>query len=1209
MTMWTDKQLNVINTRDRSILVSAAAGSGKTAVLVQRIINMITDENAPVDIDQLLVVTFTRAAASEMKERIRETLENLITKNPNNINLRRQLSLIHNAHISTIDSFCGRVVRENFHKLDIDPNYRIADASEIKMLEADILEELLEEKYAQGDEEFENLAVQYSKGKLSDNIGGLILKLYKNAMAQEEPEQWLNNCILPYEITTVDEMDNTVWMQEYLQDIRKETKVLIEKLDKIAPVSESEDGPKLARHIDNFTNSFNGIILAGTYDAMRNQTFEFSMAGSVTVKKGCNPEKADLCKNVIDEAKKHIQELQRNTLKRTSEEIIDEIVLSRQTVTTVVELTQEFKRRFDEALNEKGIMDFTNQNHAALRVLKNTDIAEQMAKQFKEVMIDEYQDSNYIQEAILSRLTNGFGINNMFMVGDVKQSIYRFRKAEPKLFINKYDSFSSDLDSDNCKIVLDKNFRSRKEVVNSVNYIFNHIMHKEVGGIDYQDNNQLVFGARYYAELPDNQDNSTEIVAIEGNGKYIEAEYVAQRIKDLTDPEIGMKVMDKNGNMRPLRFSDIAIVLRKVKGDGQIILDALENYGIPAYTETSGGYFDAMEIRTIIDLLQIIDNPRQDIPLAAVLVSPMFEFTENELAIIKGANYGDCLYDRLNLYDINGNDESIVQKTRGFINTLNKFRKIAEYSTVYELINLILKDTAFDFYIAAMPNGQRRSLNVEILKEKAVAYDNISYKGLFNFLRYIEKVRFLSADEGEACTVSENDNVVRIMTIHKSKGLQFPVVFMSFTNPVKNAHDENSEIVISDNGMIAVDAIDTKTRIKYKTLLRDIVNRDNLKEEKAEDLRLIYVALTRAQEKLIITGSVKSIEKEIPELKAYQKTSGSLMSSKDLVARNTYWYWISRAVAKNKAFDCGIGKGLDFSITDNTYKNDVDIVFKMAYEEDILENALIESVDARSKEQVIDLYRNYKISDEDRAVLNSNLNFIYPYESEIYMQSKASVTEIKKQSMTYVEEIDGHKGIGGIDFNQSKEIVTIIPNFAKENDDERLYGAKRGTAYHRVFELLDLTRDLYSIEDISEMLEGFVSTGAMNKQEADCIDVEDILKFSETKLFSRMKQANDRGQLFREQKFLLTRAVKDIKEDSNSDEPMIMQGIIDVCFIEDGKFIIADYKTDRVDTLQQLVDLYKVQLECYQLAIDQISDVKVSEKIIYSVTLGDEVSL
>lgn len=1205
MTQWTEKQQDVINTRNRNILVSAAAGSGKTAVLVERIIKLVTDEKSPIDIDQLLVVTFTRAAAAEMKERVRESLEKLSEEQPHDINIRRQLSLLHNANISTIDSFCGRVVKENFHKIDIDPNYRIADETEIDMIKSDILEEMLEEKYEAGDEDFENLVQQYSNGKLNDNISELICNLYQKAEKFDDPQKWLESCSKVYEIENVEELENAQWFVDYLEEIKLKLKQHKKNIDDIYEISESKDGPKFGDHIDNFNVTITEILNKSTYSEIRKVVSQFAMVRQLRAVKGSDKEKTTQCQNVLNKAKTYIQdELKKKIFNKSIQEVFEEIQLCKNTVDEIISLTEEFSERLAAIKKEKAIMDFNDQAHAALNILKNRDVAVALSKQYKEIMIDEYQDSNYIQEAILTAIANGFGINNMFMVGDVKQSIYRFRNAEPKLFLEKYNLYQEDLTAKNCKIILDKNFRSREEIINSVNYIFNHIMQKRVGGIDYTNGNQLFIGANY-PDLPVNQNNATEIIAIEGSSKEIEAEYVAQKIAEITNPNSGMKVTGKDGKLRNIKYSDIAILLRSVKTNAQMYLEHLENNGIPATADMKTGYYEAVEINTIMSMLQIIDNPRQDIELATVMVSPMFDFDVNELAIIKNEVPGDCLYERINSYDINGNNQALKLKIREFLNVLNKFRKLSNYVSVYDLINMILEETDFEYYVKAMSNGKRRYLNIEALKEKAVSYDQTSYKGLFNFVRYIEKIKMLAKDEGEASVVGEEDDAVKIMTIHKSKGLQFPVVFLCNTNS-KSVDDGSGKIIFSDKGLIGVDAIDTKLRTKSKTIMRQYIASDILKEQKAEDLRLLYVALTRAQEKLFITGKVNKLEDEINMMKMYGSQSTNLMSYEELTENNTFWYWISRTISKNKAFDIGIEQYRDKRKQDILYKVDADILFNAVTEDEILYNMAEAEVKEKHQTDIISDLKNYEISDEAVSTkIKENFDFVYPYEAEIHMPSKASVTEIKKQSMTYEEEIDGNTL-----FEKELELPELIPEFARDDVKEKsLYGAKRGTAYHRVFELLDVSKKEHTYESIKEDLTQWVLEGKMAKAEADCIYIKNVLEFTNSSLYKRMQNAHSNNVLFREQKFLLTRAVKDLYNQLGSKEPMIMQGIIDVCFIEDGKYVIADYKTDKVANMQELVDQYKVQLECYQIAIKQITGKEVSEKIIYSVTLDDEVSM
>lgn len=1212
---WTDKQLDVINTRNRNILVSAAAGSGKTAVLVERIIRIITDKEQQVDIDRLLVVTFTRAAASEMKERIREALEKKADENPEDSNVQRQLSFINNAHISTIDSFCAGVVRDNFDKIDLDPNFRIADETEIEMLKSDIIEEMLEEYYEEAEPSFMELAGQYSTGKLSDNISELISRLYSFASGNHNPEEWVKKCINSYDYEDISDFENSYIMSRLLNMLKKQMEGWIDVLNMAYAISESEGGPKCGKGLTTLIDLIEDAKNCDTYAKMR---YVLMNIGTVRLAnaKGCDEGKKQQVSNIKTEVIKQINKVKADVFSQDLQGIYEDVCDSKKSVEMIIALTLDFMRRFEKEKSEKGIMDFNDQAHFALRILNDEDengnlvpseTAKQMAEKFYEIMIDEYQDSNYVQEAILSAVSGGSGCNNMFMVGDVKQSIYRFRQAEPKLFLEKYDSYSKDLSADNCKIILDKNFRSRKEVIDSVNYIFDFIMHRQVGGIDYQNSNRLALGADF-DDAPVYQDNSTEFIMIEGDEKKIEAEYVAQKIREITNPVTGMKITEKGKGMRPVRYGDIAILLRSMKGISDIYVEQLENNGVPAYAESRTGYFQAMEVQTIVSALSIIDNPRQDIPLAAVMISPMFNFTSNELAQIRSENNGECLYDYVTLYEINGTNHVLTEKVRDFLNIINKFRKIVPYTSVYEIINKLLDETGYDYYIRSMPGGKKRHMNIEALKEKAVAYDAISYKGLFNFVRYIEKLKYLSKDDGEASTVSENDDIVHIMSIHKSKGLQFPVVFVCNTNA--QVKSDTNRIVADDNGIIGVDFIDEKLKVKAPTIIKRAVRMENKEEDMSETLRILYVALTRAKEKLYITGLAKDIEKISVEFANCKYDNSKLMSYNNIVNGKSFMDWMGKTVGKNKAFESITGEH-EYNVANKNPMYDLDSAIKVSrvFQEDIVFNELKERITDEVRKEAVQSLENIKVTDEYiKTVLDRNFNYVYPFAFDVTLHSKASVTEIKKQSMEYEEEQDGYAAFKERNITDLEE---IIPDFAKNKEqlEVGLTGAKRGTAYHRVFELLDMERHEYTTESVKEMLEQFVKTGMLDRAEADCINPEDVVKFTETNLFKRMKSASERGELFREQKFLMGVPVNKINKESQSEETMIIQGIIDVCFIEDGKYVIADYKTDRVKELRELDEKYHIQLECYKLAIEQISKMTVSEMIIYSVNLCDEIAL
>lgn len=1245
---WTEKQLDVINTRGRNILVSAAAGSGKTAVLVERIIKMITDADKPTDIDQLLVVTFTRAAASEMRERIRERLEKLSEENPEDANIQKQLSFIHNAHITTIDSFCSSVVRENFDKTHLDPNYRIADETEIEMLKSDVMESMLEEYYEKSEPEFIHLAEQYSSGKLADNISDLIGQLYKYASGYYNPEKWMQKCVDSYNVETVEKLENAEWMQEMLSGLIKQMEGWIDNLNVAMSISESPEGPKVGEKLQQMIDMIVAVKNAGSFEGMRNAIMDI---GTITLRavKGCDEAKkqqvSSMKQNVVDSIKK----MRKDIFEQDLNALFEDMKGSRSSVEMIARLTLDFMERFQAEKSEKGIIDFIDQAHYALKILNDEDengnlvpseTARQMSRQFKEIMIDEYQDSNFIQEAILSSVSGGYGCGNMFMVGDVKQSIYRFRQAEPKLFLEKYDTYSENLSSDNCKIILDKNFRSRKEVIDSVNFIFNFIMHKQVGGIDYKNGSQLALGADYNTS-PQNQDNRAEFIMIEGDDKKTEAEYVAQKIKEIVDPDAGMKITEQGKGMRPVRYGDIAILLRSMKGVSEIYQEQLENNGVPAYAETKTGYYQAVEVRTILSMLSVIDNPHQDIPLAAVMVSPMFGFSSNDLALIKAENLCEDLFDNIEVYKENGRNKSLGVRVEHFLELLNKFRRMVPYTGVYEMINAILEETGYGYYIKAMVNGKKRYLNIEALKEKAVAYDEISYKGLFNFIRYIEKLQYLARDDGEASAVNENDNIVHIMSIHKSKGLQFPIVFVCNTSG--SSKNDTDKIVADDEGNIGIDFIDNELKVKSPTIIKKAIKLKNKEEDVAERLRILYVALTRAKEKLFITGLTKDIEKTSYEFANCRYEKMDVMSYNNLVSGKNFMEWIGKTIGKNKAFDDITGEHeWDPDRKNSMYDVESNIKVRTILQDEIVFTGMQEEIQDEIKRETLKLLENPSIVDNNtKELLDGYFSYEYPFQADVTLHSKASVTEIKKQSMAYEEEQDGFavygetpdindRGISKLEFvqkpgeygieGQETELPEIIPDFAKTREqlEEGLTGARRGTAYHRVFELLDMDMEDYSEDSVKNMIEGFVISGMLDRAEADSVAAKDVVRFMQTALFQRMKAAHRRGELFREQKFLMGMPAKAIykKSDSEknagkqeSDETVIIQGIIDACFIENGDYVIVDYKTDRVNALEELVQRYQVQLECYKQAICQISGKTVSDMIIYSVSIGEEISI
>lgn len=1185
---WTSKQLNVINTRNRNILVSAAAGSGKTAVLVERIISMITDESLDVNVDELLVVTFTRAAASEMKERLRERLEELMEEAPEE-NIANQLALLNNASITTIDSFCAKVVKENFDKIDIDPGYRLADETEIDLLKNDILDEILEKYYLSDSEEFITLAKKYSDGKVYDNISKLINSIYNKAKGEVSPEKWVEKLEKCYDFQNEDEMIKSSLLEEVYQLCKKQLTDCKNKLIKAVQIaSEDAEVIDLVDSANEFTAILDLFLECDDYEKMHHAINNTSLPALSRKRKG-DPQIRQSAKALITSVRDTMKGILETFFSEPISDMFENINSCRDTVHMLVEITIQLMERFSEEKKEKRIADFDDIAHMALNILNDIDeegnlhptkVARQMAKSYKEIMIDEYQDSNFVQEAILTSVSNGQGINNMFMVGDVKQSIYRFRNAKPQLFLDKFDTYEENLEADNCKIILDQNFRSRSEVIDSVNFLFDRIMSKELGGIDYRDGNGLKLGAKY-VDIPKGQDNRTEFISIGTDDKEMEAAYVAAKIKEITNPVNGMKIEDKDHTMRPVEYKDIALLMRSVKGKGNIYLEALSNAGIPAYAESKSGYFDSLEIRTIMDMLSIIDNPRQDIPLVGVMTSAMFDFSDEELAIIKSENTFISFYDNVFMYAENGDDDNLVKKSKYFIDMLEYFRNLDYKNSVYDIINEILEKTGFGYYVSALTNGKRRFLNIENLKEKAISFEKTSYRGLFNFVRYIEKIKETDKDEGEASVVNENDNIVKISTIHKSKGLQYPIVFLCETNTTFIS--DKDAVNISDDGQIGLDAIYPDKKIAVTPMYRKYIKNKNKEEEWAENLRLLYVALTRAKEKLYITGTVgKDLEKYKKEAENIRSADSKVLSYSELMNNSSFFKWMSLIYNRENLFVKCI----------QVEEEEIQIEKASAFIRDEI------------KKKMLKQWEGAEVPKELFDTITSNFAFEYPYQEEINLCAKASVTELKKESLADEEAQKSfeNKYIGD-------EI--IIPKFMKDEPEEEmdLAGAERGTAYHRFFELMQMDLDSYDENIIKEMVTRQVADNKLSKVQSESIDVSDILTFTKSNVFLRMKEAYSREELYRERQFLLGVPADLVKDNCNSKEIMIIQGIIDVCFIEDGKYVIMDYKTDKVNTMNELKEKYAKQLESYKLALERITDKPVSEMIIYSVHLGDEISI
>ena len=1221
---WTQEQQKVIDLRNRNILVSAAAGSGKTAVLVERIITMLTKDEPPVDVDRLLIVTFTEAAAAEMKERIRLAIEKKLMEYPDNEHLKQQATLIHNAQITTIHSFCLSVIRDHFHAIDIDPGFRIGEEGELKLLRHDVLEEVLEEKYQEGNKRFLDFASGYSTGRNDKKIEDLILKIYEFSRSYPDSDAWLDSCVKAYEIEDLEAFEESNVIKKILQDVQKnleDAKALVEFAMQTAL---SIDGPAAYEAaLEKDLIVIEDLQSARTY---RQQSEAFANVKwarlPVNKDKTVSEEKITQVKKLREMVKGVVKNIAAQYFYETPEAMIEDMNLCAPAMEELADLVRLFGSRFEEKKRSQNMIDFSDMEQYALRILTQktekgfvpSPVALEYQKQYQEIMIDEYQDSNLIQEAILTSVsTCRSGRYNIFMVGDVKQSIYRFRLSKPELFLEKFYTYNIE-ESQTQRIDLHKNFRSRKEVLESVNAIFGRIMTEKLGGIVYDDQAALYPGAEY----PENENLNTEIYLIDSDldrvkeryqleenennaeelskiasEKELEARAIAMRIRELLRTQ---KVTDKaTGELRNAKYSDIVILTRSVKGFADVFTEVLNREGIPTYAGTSEGYFQTQEIGVLLDYLRTLDNRRQDIPLTAVLTSPFCGLDAEELAKIK------CFYPELPFYEAvvryreddeerkNEKDEVIRTKISACLEQMDAFRRIVPFTPMHELLWKILEDTGYGDYVAAMPGGQQRKANLEMLIEKARAYESTSYKGLFHFVRYIEQLQKYDVDYGEASIEDEHADTVRVMTIHKSKGLEFPIVIVAGMGKRFNMQDARSAVALHAGMGVGLDAIDLRLRTKSPSIVKKVIQKEEVLESLGEELRVLYVALTRAKEKLIITGTLPRPEEKLEESRMLQRSNQKELSFGELSHAGTYWDWILPAV-----LGCG---------------EDVPLEVNILHFEDIVKEGLKEETKGVISRSLLEQWDTDRVYEpEMHTVMEEQFGFHYPYEKSSTRKLKFTVTELKKRAyeiaMDHSLEEEAQEEL----LYEEPEVTPLIPTFMQK--EEGLTGAPRGTAYHRIMELLAFEGpEPDSIEAVAEWIDGMAASGKIEKEAAECVKAYDIFRFLETSSGKRMKKAAKSQKLWKEQPFVLGIDAKELYPEEEDGELILVQGIIDAYFEEEDGLVVLDYKTDRVRKAEELVEKYQEQLRYYAKALEQMTGKKVKEKIIYAFSLGKEIRI
>lgn len=1236
---WSKQQLAAIEARDKNLLVAAAAGSGKTSVLVERIICRILDEQQPVDIDKMLVVTFTNAAAAEMRARIGSALSDALEQHPHSQHIERQLALLNSSSISTIHSFCQSIVRQNFHLLDLDPQFRVAGQAEITLMKTDVLEKLFETCYAQGDADFLELIDHYGDDQSDESLYNLILGLYNFSRSHPWPDEWLAGLKDQFDLSEDVVIDDLPWSKLILGKISLELEQAAQLVDTL--YKEAGKAGSISEYAQTF--AADRVVLDELLAAANHSWHK--LAEAITC---CQFEKiAKTPKNTDESAKKYFQKARQkvkdkvndckvNFFDRPPEELVADMRLVAPLVETLGKTIIQFGRNFAKSKSERSLLDFNDLEHFCLRILLDpkanpgeinpSAVALLLQEKFAEVMVDEYQDTNGVQETIL-RLVASTEKANLFLVGDVKQSIYRFRLAEPELFMEKYHQYPS-RGLQYSRVDLSQNFRSRPSVLHAVNFLFIQLMASRVTELEYGEAERLNPGPDYpeaqgpllnepvelciidrdevqeQAETVNGDDAdiadqpATELAAeAELSGFELEARFIAKRINELMTA--GYKVYDKDvKGYRSLAWRDIVILLRSVKGKANILLDVLRQAGIPAYAELDAGYFREIEVQIMLSLLSIIDNPRQDIALAAVLRSPLIGFTTEELAEIRLCKQGDDLWSALIAYvDSHQHEEEtkLQAKVQSFMGQFEQWRDRSRRTGVPELIWQIYRDTGYYDYVGGMPGGMLRQANLRALHDRARQYEVTNFRGLFRFLRFLERMQGNGSDLAVARALGESEDVVRIMSIHKSKGLEFPVVFVADLGKNINLQDSKALVLCHKTLGVGPYVTNPELRFRYPTLARHGISHKLTMETKAEELRVLYVALTRAREKLILVGSVSKLAKKAAQWCQAVDYSGLTLPDALIAGAKNYLDWLCPAVARH-----------DGGMTLRQYA-ECEHEPKAALAKDLSKwqvaiynpsHLMDAAEDLAETAPLLENIRNMEPIDggENFRQVDKTLGWQYEYAHIVGKPAKLSVTEIKRR-FDMLEDEESHHFFG-------KKNIALRPRFIQQSVG--LSGAERGTLMHSIMQHIDLQGDLQT-EGIKKQLTDMVNKEMILPEHAEQVDVSGIVAFFQSSLGERLCRS---GKVHRELPFSLILPAERFDDDMvGSGEGVFIQGVIDALFVEDDGLVLLDYKTDWVQESAELAERYTVQLDLYAEAVERIFKQPVKEKYLYAFSTKEAVRL
>lgn len=1231
-------QQKVIDTRDCNILVSAAAGSGKTAVLVERIIHLISEGEKPLDIDRLLVVTFTNAAAAEMRERVHKAILDKCEHEPDNAHLKKQSILVHHAQITTIDSFCRFILMNHFGEIDLDPGFQIGEPGKIKLMKKDAMAKVMELAYANETPEFLDFANAFSKNGKDKQIEEMIEQIFGFVMSQPFPDKWLDQVEADYALLESDQHTMHPLFDEICAYARDEVTRFAHRYEMALKMLELPGAPE--QYVPGFQNEYEQITLlrdAADFSALasglRALDNWYSNNRIATVRKGtCDDTLKEQIKSVRDETKKYVNTLVKSYFYASWEDILEDLVKCRSHVQVLLGLTRSYMEQFAADKRRENIVDFSDMEHFALQILVDedgnpTDVARLYQDFYQQVMIDEYQDSNEVQEMLLSVVSRSGGTHpDRFMVGDMKQSIYKFRMACPEIFLEKYHTYEMDSEcgAQNVRIDLKENYRSRKQVIDFANTVFYPLMQESLGGIAYDESARLYPKATYVESETDdetycpeflifdqnredaldeagNQEGRREIGgldasedvdgdadgALSGTALEGEARMIARRIKELM---ADTKVYDKDAKtMRPMTYSDIAILYRSGAEVADTFKRVLKSEGIPVVSPSETGYFAASEVQILLSMLQVISNPQDDIALAAVLKSPLFGFDDAGLAKISLHELPEGV--RASLYNklAAANDEKSVS----FVEELQKLRQMSKHMSVHDLLYQIVIDHGYMHYVTALPAGHVRGENVKMLLQRALVYEQSQMHGLFGFLQYMSLLQKYEIDYGE--TGYSGEEHVTVMTIHKSKGLEFPVCFISGLAKRFNESDYRKSMVLHKELGVGIEYRSYEKRFYRKTILHRMIVEKQHEENMAEELRILYVALTRPREKCILTGFVKDFDKLSEKMDAEVDVLRKLPLAERVIDKKTV------CASKNFLEILLLVERLYQDVKDNGLSDKLNLrlpkmqVFGME-ELKVMEQGA--SLDRALKKEALLSLGTLK----GDAIL-SKINHPYGHESLKGLYVKTSVSELKMAAI--------HEDEQTMPMFETEVETSIVPKFMQAKEEVK--GARRGSAYHRVMELLDFSAFACDKSEYPSVLANqkawILSNSKMDASELELVDDKKVIAFFESDLGQEMIKANREGCLFKEQPYVMEVEATRVNPDFLADEKMLVQGIIDAYYIKDGQIVLMDYKTDRVSHKKDLIDRYQVQLDLYQQALERILKMPVSETKIYSFYYSESISV